>query len=278
MNHFSSFRIIVVIVFFTSSVFQNSINDYRRLSKQYKKISKVFQRELAFELDKKTFESLFQKGLNSSLKMLNKYIEEQKLNDGTLQTLFIKIYAEFLEGKFNDSDHRPNFNEYRRDTKESIKTLKFFSGKWYGKWREMSVNHLWLSPVKLNKEISINSKVFYLKAYQSVFIGDGIGWNYILENEGISYVLGMTYHYKKGKITMSRPHIGFTQNKNTIIWQTKDHVYFEYICRCKKIGRKKHYLIDGVYLKHEAFRAIYSRKRKRITDFQRVKLKSDINI
>lgn len=252
----------------------SSSKNIRVFHKQFIKISTILSDELEVKLNETLFQDMFLEGLISSSIMLEKVLGKRGWNKDTLQSYFSEVYGSLIEENIAD-DHFPSLKgNYNRIRKNRI-LLKDFSGKWFGRWRNSNVNHTWLSPVKLNKTISIDSLSFSVKAYQSAFTGDGLGWNYLIEQDHELYLLGMTYHYQAGEITMRRPHVGLSQSEDTIVWLTKDHTYYEYTCQCDNIGLPEHYLIDGVYFyedserveKAEGFRAIYSRGNVYRSDF-----------
>ena len=55
----------------------------------------------------------------------------------------------------------------------------------------------------------------------------------------------MTYHYNKENVYLKRPHIGFTIYENSLVRKTKDHIYYEHICLCKKTRIKNHHVLEG---------------------------------
>ena len=160
------------------------------------------------------------------------------------------------------------------ESRAKRKTLNAFSGSWFGVWRDFSVDHHWLRTIKKKRHLDLKGLQITLLAYQTAFIGDGIGWNYIVEFLGEEYLLGITYHFKNGEIMMARPHIGFSGN-NSILWYTQDHIYFEYLCFCPKGTGSSHYMIDGLSLiggKCEFFRATYTRDASHRPGFKSVKI------
>ncbi len=252
-----------------------NLKKFKTSHRQYNRIRKPAKSELLTYLNKQHFQIMFREGLACSAHLLKKIIEEKEWNRDSLQSHFFRVYDTLIESEIEDN-HKPSFSSGWGGFKENRHTLKKFSGKWFGKWRNDEVNHLWLRPVKTNKTFRIGTEEAYLRAYQSAFIGDGIGLNYLIEWDGEFYLLGMTYHYQEGEIIMKRPHIGLSQSENTIVWLTKDHIYFEYLCNCNKIGLPEHYVIDGVYFHKdheevksaEGFRAIYFREKRFRSSFK----------
>ena len=144
-----------------------------------------------------------------------------------------------------------------------------FSGKWYGNWRSAQIDHLWLPTHELPLTFSFENMGIAILAFQSVYTGDGIGWNYLLQKDGMKFILGFVGHFDEaGSISMKRPHIGFPQANGAIIWKTRDHMYLEFVCQhhaCEIAA--EHYVITGISYKTgkrklktiEAFQAIYTR-------------------
>jgi len=143
-----------------------------------------------------------------------------------------------------------------------------FSGEWYGSWRAQDVNHYWLPTHNLSF-LSMDGIEISVLAFQSVFTGDGIGWNYVIQKEDIKFLLGFVVHFNDlGRIYLERPHIGIPQENGAIIWKTKDHMYLEFVSSLHRYNKEEEcYIIVGIsFYAHkknlrliEAFRAIYTR-------------------
>lgn len=144
-----------------------------------------------------------------------------------------------------------------------------FSGEWYGTWKSEEVDHFWLRTQKLPNLSVFEEMEFSIVAFQSVYTGDGIGWNYLMEKEGMRYMLGFVVHFNEaGNIYLKRPHIGIPQLNGSIIWKTKDHMYVEFVCNKHSCDIKpEHYVITGIsFISRkknlkliESFQAIYTR-------------------
>lgn len=125
--------------------------------------------------------------------------------------------------------------------------FNLFSGTWFGHWNLKRVEHFWLPPrlienLKPTKKFEIS-----IESFQSAFTGDGFGWNYQICKDDTSYIIGFVCHFNSnGKLIMKRPHIGIPQTDNSIIWITKNHIYFEFICKdSNHKDLSTHYVISG---------------------------------
>ena len=145
-----------------------------------------------------------------------------------------------------------------------------FSGEWHGKWRSEKVDHLWLPTHRLPVLGAFDHTAISVLAFQSVYTGDGIGWNYLVQHEEMQFIVGFVGHFNdEGVIYMKRPHIGISHPNGALIWKTKDHMYLEFVCRAHNCHKEtEHYVITGISydprkrkLKPlEAFQAIYTRE------------------
>lgn len=141
-----------------------------------------------------------------------------------------------------------------------------FRGKWFGLWKEHRINQCWLAPRYIRAFFEHNGHTTLLKSFQTVAIGDGIGWNYTIEYKKKLYLLGYTVHFNgEGKIYLKRPHLGMAQKQNALLWITKNNYYLEYICKSEKCSALPlHYCISGSYFRKsddvspvEIFQAVY---------------------
>ena len=151
-------------------------------------------------------------------------------------------------------------------------TFNTFEGMWHGKWREDRVDHLWLPT---NSDFDVDSTLHLppdckLLAFQSVCVGDGIGWNYLIQHRKRIILLGYVCHFNKsGDISQRRPHFGFPQPGKGVTWFTKDHIYQEFVCKSPSCDIKDdHYVITGFHFARKlirielinAFQAVYFSK------------------
>jgi len=112
-----------------------------------------------------------------------------------------------------------------------------FTGKWYGKWDRMSVDHHWGEIVEYDQprriEIS-GEKPVYLRSYQYCWVGDGYGLNVIASdntgNRSGDYLLAYVVHIRDGDMrqpTKRRPHVGICVGPSKLIWVTAGEVFLE---------------------------------------------------
>ncbi len=154
------------------------------------------------------------------------------------------------------------------------KAFKSFTGKWYGKWDQMKVDHDW-SPVKrLNPPYFIDGKLpMLVHTVQYAWIGDGFGWNVVVKPIDIQnaiVVLGSVYHVEEGNetnIRFHRPHVGIELDKHRLIWITRGEIFLEEVQPHSKPEQDR-YVITGFFYeitdgilknKGNAFQAIYTR-------------------
>jgi len=109
-----------------------------------------------------------------------------------------------------------------------------FTGKWYGRWAEMEVDHHWSRVVKPNEHSFTAGFPDFQVGWQYAWIGDGYGVNHCLgfEEQGRTkrFILGYTEHLEGGdfeKIVARRPHVGIYAGPGKLIWITAREVFFE---------------------------------------------------
>ncbi|MEL7271596.1 MAG: hypothetical protein AAGL34_18625 [Bacteroidota bacterium] len=155
--------------------------------------------------------------------------------------------------------------------------LHQFSGNWHGRWAGQTVNHLWL-PVVLTDTL-IEEKV-RLVGFQSCYTGDGLGWNYIVENKEETLMLGYVYHFDEAVLTAENPHYAYCNTDLQLTWVSNDNIYYEFTCDDPYRPNEKQYVITGAKysvskkeLKPSAgFQAVYSSKREATPVFQNLAL------
>lgn len=246
------------------------IDDYHRLKSN-------FQDGNLFDLNAESFIKLFLQGLEGSFQMHQDFIESK-----TRYPEVLKMGMPML----TDLSHPLPKRRLRLLKKGHLKSNRHhyevfadFRGMWHGKWKENKVDQSWQSPRYVDEPLGFEGfNDLSLKAFQTVHIGDGIGWNYTVEKAGKTIVLGFTFHFNEhNEIYLRRPHLGFVQKKNTLLWLTKDHIYIEFICKSKKCKKLPlHYSISGLSFEKsrekltlkEAFQAIYTTDPKVRPTFQ----------
>lgn len=128
-----------------------------------------------------------------------------------------------------------------------------FEGHWYGNWDGHDVDHLWsnvrrFSPPWLIENPSISLKILTL---QYAWIGDGFGWNLVVEPENSasdnSVILGTVYHVRDqnpDSVYLHRPHVGIELSDTQLIWITRQEVFLEQTNDAQHPDR---YTITGFY-------------------------------
>tara|TARA_R110002073_G_scaffold108336_8_gene243573 strand:+ start:7292 stop:8152 length:861 start_codon:yes stop_codon:yes gene_type:complete len=158
------------------------------------------------------------------------------------------ITSEFENNSFLNTIYHGAINGYN--------LFNLFSGKWFGHWNLKRVEHYWLTPRLVENPKSAETFEISIESFQSAFTGDGFGWNYQICKDDTSYIVGFVCHYNSnGEIIMKRPHIGIPQADNSIIWITRNHVYFEFVCKdLNHRDLSTHYVISGAsFQENDAF-------------------------
>lgn len=107
-----------------------------------------------------------------------------------------------------------------------------FTGRWYGRWDEMHVNHDWRPTKVFDPQRSGDPG---LLAVQYAWISNGFGWNYLasLDDAGErNVVLGMVYYLESPeyrRIVGEKPHVGFADGPTRLVWITEQEIYLEEI-------------------------------------------------
>lgn len=227
------------------------------LLKDYYKLKEHNNSTFLKTLSPEEFVALFHEGIEASISFIENYKKPGKMQDYNNKIKQVitfhkrsknqhKIHAVKLNFDLNKTSFENNGN------REHI--FKAFSGKWFGFWKSTMVKHHWLLPREFSKiKLPYSNRELILNYYQSAFTGDGFGWNYQIKMNGKSFLVGYVCHFdENGHLCMKRPHIGVLQKNNAIIWITKDHIYYEFICKGGKHhnGLPPHYVITGAYFKN----------------------------
>jgi len=154
------------------------------------------------------------------------------------------------------------------------RTFDSFTGRWYGKWDKLVVDHRWYPSVNFSPRMKIDGfHDLYIETGQFAWVGDGYGWN-IVASTGIKekklFVLGSVYHVEDGdpdRVREHRPHVGVICGENRIIWITRGEIFFEEKAESDRIQPERYtitgfrYRFDGLKLRsrENAFQAIYTR-------------------
>lgn len=229
------------------------------------------QRQQAMPLaDADTFRGYFRKGISACRRSFFRNDQSSKLKQRRQYRKRIKLVQKALQHKTNwhqtfppGPPIRPQ-RDMRKWSASGDYLFSHFSGRWHGKWRDELVDHLWLPPHK-QLNIPLGDQT-HLIAFQSVYTGDGIAWNYLLKTGNRHLIIGFACHTdKSGKVYMERPHVGIPEGDDWIVWLTIDHVYLEFICASPAcILKVRHYVISGIYFpdnsqaRDEPFQAIYT--------------------
>lgn len=159
--------------------------------------------------------------------------------------------------------------------KRWVRTFDSFSGKWFGKWDNLYVDHHWFPSVAFSPRMRIDAfHDVHIEFGQFAWVGDGFGWN-IVASEGQAskklFVLGSVYHVVDGdplQVRQHRPHVGVVSSEDRIIWITRGEIFFEERFREDAQQPERYtitgfrYVFDGVTIRsrENAFQAIYTRR------------------
>ena len=161
------------------------------------------------------------------------------------------------------------------------KSFAEFSGRWYGKWDQMQVDHHWHVVVRpttqdiVGSSDSARQRLPSLIGLQYAWIGDGFGWNYLVRPTGApgSAILGYVYHlspHKPSDIRLKFPLVGYFDGPARLIWITPSLIFFEEVLPGLSSGDQRYaitgfnYAIenDAVVNVGEGFQAVYTRHRE----------------
>lgn len=132
-----------------------------------------------------------------------------------------------------------------------------FTGKWYGKWDQMQVDHHWGKIVEYEQPRRIEiagHRPVYLRSWQYCWVGDGYGLNGIatddIESKARDYLLAYVTHVREGDMsqpTNRRPHVGICVSPSKLIWITVGEIFLE---ECHRTGTGVDaYAITGFFYK-----------------------------
>ena len=158
------------------------------------------------------------------------------------------------------------------DQLDPAKCFESFTGRWYGVWDRMHVDHHWHAVAK--SPFSVDASLPRVSV-QYAWIGDGFGWNYLAapvgERSDGNVVLGMVYHvqpHQPDQIRLRRPHVGYYADPGKLIWLTAQEVFCEEILWGRDEFPERYaitgfcYRIRGGTLTSigKAFQAVYTRQ------------------
>lgn len=148
-----------------------------------------------------------------------------------------------------------------------------FSGRWYGEWNQLLVDHHW-HPAKKGSRFATEDDLVQVTGHQYAWIGDGFGWNYLVQPEGRAgqIVLGYVYHIAANQpetIRFEFPLVGYCDGPGRLIWITPSAIFFEEAYTDSEF-KDERYAITGFLYQLEddrivatqghGFQAIYTRK------------------
>jgi len=235
--------VIVLMTCFLNNPFDivNSKSNKTELSEQlimdYQEIFEFSEKMKLYGVTQENFETLFQKG---AMKSFNFHQSSHFIKQPKLNRMIEKKLIHHLGLK------HPLMKSSKSKSKDlnAADILNTFSGEWSGKWKTMSVRHLWLPFKEINFEFN---ELFKIVGFQTCFTGDGFGWNYLIQKEDEVIILGHVYHFNsKGILDYENPHYAFLNDQTQLTWVSDNHVYYEFVCEDKKCTNSKHYVITAI--------------------------------
>lgn len=268
---------VVLLTIFSSSAFESahrtgSVESHRlteQLSLDYHRLVSFSEDIGLYGVEESLYAELFWKGVKASFQF---HLISSRFDPAIIcQLINTKLWS-------NPDLQYPVKQAALKTISASLanEALNRFSGTWFGKWRNDRVNHLWL-PVR---QAYVEDEVgFAVIGFQSCFTGDGIGWNYVVEWQGETMILGFVYHFNEaGSISAENPHYAFLNQGDQLIWVSDNHIYYESVCDSDDQRDTPLYTITGVQYKFgskgfevsEGFQAIYQSEAKKKPIFQRL--------
>ncbi len=126
-----------------------------------------------------------------------------------------------------------------------------FSGKWFGLWEGLPVDHDWSETAPFDPPLTLSHPSLDLHALQYAWIGDGFGWNILVsqpDEPTRKFILGSVYHVRdrdRKKIYLHRPHAGIAPDPRTLVWITRNEVFFEEVPEVP--ANRERYFIHGFF-------------------------------
>ena len=210
------------------------------------------------------------------------------LPDGALPArLIVQAILQFPSLVQDQLEDRPNLDDFaleeeyllaalegRSNLVDGVLAFGDFTGKWYGRWDRMVVDHDWKDVQSFEPSFPLHGEPFLcLRALQYAWIGDGFGWNLLaapLGHNNLDVILGTVYHvedHDPARLRSHQPHVGISLNQGQLIWITPEDVFLEEILLHKE-RQKERYAITGFHYAIQdnrlttpqgAFQAVYTR-------------------
>lgn len=196
------------------------------------------------QLDSVSYVTHFYEGLRSVSQMLDSLNSTGKKSGS--EHLIERSFDLVSSGTWrHDMAILPNVMSDEPISSFYIEMLDRFSGPWFGHWNGKKVRHFWLRSEMWKPPVITEDSSLMVIAHQSVFTGDGFGWNYLILKNDKPYVAGYVCHFSDdGEVFLRRPHLGSVV-ANGLVWVTREHVFFEFVCTVHH-WLPKHYVIFSV--------------------------------
>jgi hypothetical protein len=232
----------------------------------------------------KGFDAFFAKA-NREGELFRRSLIDEGMESGRARLLwkainkFCEEPGQYLQGRKGVESFRMEWQDFK-DSISGEKRLEAqevyggFTGRWYGLWDRMEVDHYWGKIVEYEqpKEVKIDGEdSVWVRNSQYCWVGDGYGLNVIAtdspERSG-DFLLGYVIHIQDGdmtKTTKERPHVGVYAGKGKVIWITEGEVFLE---ETHEREGEDTYTITGFFYEagkgvlrsKECFQATYTRR------------------
>ncbi len=215
----------------------NNTDLSEQLTKDYQEIFEYSERIKRYGITQEKFESFFRKGVTESFNFhqTSYPIEQSYLN---------RMIKKKLMNQSGTKHPLKKPSKISSKSSKGLAVLNSFSGEWFGIWKSMSVQHLWLPFRKRYLKIDDSYEVI---GFQTCFTGDGFGWNYLVQIKGERFILGYVYHFNEnGKLISENPHYAFLNDQSQLSWVSDNYIYYEFVCDDTNCAREKHYVINAI--------------------------------
>ncbi len=228
-----------------SNTIENNVDEIigRQLLNDYSMIYAFSPKMKKYNMNRANFEKLFREGLEKAFCF---HQSENHFNQSNINQIVEEKLSYSLCLKH--ALKRPSINTIEID--KSVEVLNSFSGQWHGKWQSMNVRHLWLPTRKCNSKYGFEYKII---GFQTCFTGDGFGWNYLIQKDGKTIILGHVYHFDEhGILDYENPHYAFLNNQKQLTWISDTHIYYEFVCTNRNCRSDNHYVITALPYSNES--------------------------
>ena len=191
-------------------------------------------------------------------------------NGNTTKVELVAVLIDALQHQLAETDGAESIADFRvtkerltnqLQGKQAIRSesvFESFSGRWYGVWQKMAVNHDWRPSRIPDKPTKTSEPNVFLCADQYAWIHNGFGWNYLVSSDNVGlqkYILGQVYYldeHNRKQINGRKPHVGYVDLNDTgqpptrLVWITESEVFLEEIFP-QADAADDYYVITAIY-------------------------------